>query len=148
MEHAEQSADPNWQSQLIRKWGTAFAVPRFFRIRMFAKRKRQRHNRISLVRSGVKMKIVLKMIGWPIVLCLTVLIKVVSIVLCGSAMVLGIVSMGFGVLSVMAFIRNSVQSGCMLLVLAYLISPFGLPMIAAWIIGKMESLRVLIRDGL
>ena len=40
----------------------------------------------------------------------------------------------------------SVQNGIILLVIAFLVSPMGLPMAAAWLLGKLQALRYTIQD--
>ena len=35
---------------------------------------------------------------------------------------------------------------CILLVIAFLISPFGLPKLAFWLLGKVQDLKFAIRD--
>ena len=39
-----------------------------------------------------------------------------------------------------------VHNGIILLVFAFLISPVGLPMIAAWLLGKIQGLRYFIQN--
>ena len=40
----------------------------------------------------------------------------------------------------------SLQNGIILLVIAFLISPMGLPTAAAWLLGKVQGLRYAIQD--
>jgi|GEM_PF-100661 len=40
----------------------------------------------------------------------------------------------------------SLQSGIILLVMAFLISPYGLPMAAIWLLGKVQDLKFAIQD--
>ena len=39
------------------------------------------------------------------------------------------------------------QYSHILLVIAFLVSPVGLPMAAAWLVGKVQDLRYVIRDA-
>ena len=40
----------------------------------------------------------------------------------------------------------SLQNGIILLVIAFLISPYGLPMAAIWLLGKVQDLKFIIQD--
>ena len=40
----------------------------------------------------------------------------------------------------------SLQNGIILLVMAFLISPYGLPMAAIWLLGKVQDLKFAIQD--
>ena len=42
---------------------------------------------------------------------------------------------------------NSPQNGVILLVIAFLVSPVGLPMAAAWLVSKVQDLRFAIQDA-
>ena len=41
---------------------------------------------------------------------------------------------------------NSPQNGVILLVMAFLISPMGLPLVAIWLLGKVQSLKFAIQE--
>ena len=45
-----------------------------------------------------------------------------------------------------AFITYSPQNGAILLIMAFLISPMGLPLAAIWLLGKVQSLKFAIQD--
>ena len=54
-----------------------------------------------------------------------------------------------GLLSLLAFavlITYSVKNGIILLVLAFLISPMGLPMLAVWGLGKLQGANAAMKD--
>lgn len=44
-------------------------------------------------------------------------------------------------------VTYSPQNGVILLVIAFLVSPLGLPMAAAWLVGKVQDLRYAIQDA-
>lgn len=70
--------------------------------------------------------------------------------LCGivyvSGLVLGLISMVVALLGVAVLITYSLQNGIILLVIAFLISPYGLPMAAIWLLGKVQDLKFIIQD--
>ena len=49
-------------------------------------------------------------------------------------------------LGVAVLITYSPQNGAILLIMAFLISPMGLPLAAIWLLGKVQSLKFAIQD--
>ena len=47
---------------------------------------------------------------------------------------------------VLEIFADSPQNGVILLVMAFLISPMGLPLAAIWLLGKVQSLKFAIQD--
>jgi len=47
---------------------------------------------------------------------------------------------------VLALITHQITNGIILLVMAFLVSPYGIPMAAAWLISKIQDLRYAIQD--
>ena len=68
------------------------------------------------------------------------------LVLVFPAAALGLVSLLLCVCSVLLFLSSSMTGGIIYLVLAFLASPFGLPMMALWLLSKVQDLKVLIQD--
>jgi len=56
------------------------------------------------------------------------------------------ISMVIALLGVAVLLTCSLQNGIILLVMAFLISPYGLPMAAIWLLGKMQDLKFAIQD--
>ena len=63
-----------------------------------------------------------------------------------SGLVLGLLSMVIALLGVAVLLTYSLQTGLILLVMAFLISPMGLPLAAIWLLGKVQSLKFAIQD--
>ena len=61
-------------------------------------------------------------------------------------MVLGLLSIVIALLGVAVLLIYSTQNGVILLVIAFLISPMGLPLVAIWLLGKVQSLKFAIQD--
>ena len=53
----------------------------------------------------------------------------------------------FGLMALVMFISGSVRNALLLLILAYLISPLGLPMAAAWLLARVQDLRYAIMEA-
>ena len=94
------------------------------------------------------MRFLLKLLAAPVVLALTLFVWLCMGVLYLSSLVLGVISTIVGLLGLAALVTYSVQNGIILLVIAFLVSPMGLPMAAAWLVGKeVQDLRYAIQDA-
>ena len=80
-------------------------------------------------------------------LALTLFVWLCMGVLYLSSLVLGVISTIVGLLGLAVLVTYSVQNGIILLVIAFLVSPMGLPMAAAWLVGKVQNLRYAIQDA-
>ena len=92
------------------------------------------------------LKLLLKILVAPVILLLTVAIWICVGIVYISGLVLGLISMVVALLGVAVLITYSPQNGIILLVMAFLISPFGLPMAAIWLLGKVQDLKFIIQD--
>ena len=90
------------------------------------------------------LRLMMKIIAAPVVLALTLFVWLCMGVLYLSSLVLGIVSTIMGLLGLAVLVTYSVQNGVILLVIAFLVSPLGLPMAAVWLVGKVQDLRYAI----
>ena len=63
-----------------------------------------------------------------------------------SGLVLGLLSTVIALLGVAVLLTYSPKNGAILLVMAFLISPMGLPLAAIWLLGKVQSLKFAIQD--
>ena len=93
------------------------------------------------------MRLLWKLLAAPVVLSLTVFVWLCMGVLYLSSFVLGLISTIVGLLGLAVLVTYSVQNGIILLVIAFLVSPMGLPMAAAWLVGKVQNLRYAIQDA-
>lgn len=91
------------------------------------------------------MKVILKIMVAPVVLLLTVAIWICVGLVYVSGLVLGLLSMVIALLGVAVLVTYSPQNGLILLVIAFLISPFGLPKLAFWLLGKVQDLKFAIQ---
>ena len=93
----------------------------------------------------------MKMIRWPLKLIFAPLITVMTIfsfalglLIALSSKALAVVSCALAAFAVPVFICGMGRSGCMLLILAWLMSPLGLPLIAEWLWRGIDNLRGVI----
>ena len=77
------------------------------------------------------MNFILKILFAPIIVVLAIIIWLCSVAIRVSGMALSIVSGLFAVAGIVYMITESVGKGCIGLVIAFLLCPFGLPMLAA-----------------
>lgn len=92
------------------------------------------------------LKLLLKIVAAPVVLLLTVAIWTCVGMVYVSGLVLGLLSMVIALLGVAVLVTYSPQNGLILLVIAFLISPFGLPKLAFWLLGQVQGLKYAIQD--
>ena len=92
------------------------------------------------------LKLILKIVIAPVILLLTLAIWICVGLVYVSGLVLGLISMMVALLGVAVLLICSLQNGIILLVMAFLISPYGLPMAAIWLLGKVQDLKFAIQD--
>ena len=91
-------------------------------------------------------RIILKILFLPIILLLALFVWICSGLLYCTAFILGFISSVITLFAIIIMFIYPVHNGIILLVFAFLISPVGLPMIAAWLLGKIQGLRYFIQD--
>ena len=88
------------------------------------------------------MRIILKIIAAPFVLVLTLLVAVLNFSVSLSSWMFGILSFFLALCGLFElFIHGNPQWGITGLVLAFLLSPFGLPAAAEWLVCKLDDLN-------
>lgn len=99
------------------------------------------------------MKAVLFLLKWmlrillaPVILLLTIAIWACVGIVYLSGLVLRLISALFALCGVFLLIVGPRHNGVIILVLAFLISPYGLPMAAFWLLGKVQDLKFAIQD--
>lgn len=94
------------------------------------------------------MRLLLKILFAPVILILTVFVWLCMGILYCSAFLFGLAASIVALLGLAVLVTYSVQNGIILLVIAFLVSPMGLPMAAAWLLGKLQDFRYWIQDGI
>ena len=88
------------------------------------------------------MRIILKIVAAPFMLALTLIVAVLSFSVSVASWVAGILSLVFAVGGLFElFIQSHTPWGITWLVMAFLLSPFGLPAVAEWLICKLDGLN-------
>ena len=92
------------------------------------------------------LKLLLMIAVAPIVVALTLFVWICLGLVYVSGLVLGLISMILALLGVAVLITYSPQNSAILLSMAFLISPMGLPLAEIWLLGKVQSLKFAIQD--
>ena len=92
------------------------------------------------------LKCLLMIVTAPVILVLTLFVWLCMGLIYISGLVLGLLSTVIALLGVAVIITYSPQNGVILLVIAFLISPMGLPLAAIWLLGKVQDLKYAIQD--
>ena len=93
------------------------------------------------------MKFILKILFAPIIAILAVVSWLFGLALSMSAWVFGIIGTILGILGLAGLLLDNTTNGIIILVFAFLASPVGLPMVAAWMIGQMQKLRYFLQSA-
>ena len=81
----------------------------------------------------------LKILTAPIALAVGILVRLCSGILYIAAPLFGLAGFVFGLLGVALLLTGAVRNGITLLVIAWLVSPVGIPLAAAWLLGKAHD---------
>ncbi len=88
---------------------------------------------------------ILKILFAPLSLALTLFTWLCAGLISCSAFVFKLASALLSLLAVAVLITYSVKNGIILLVVAFLISPLGLPMMAVWLLGKLQGANMAMK---
>ena len=118
------------------------------RILVFWRKMRYKEIEGTLCKEDDDMKLLLKILAAPVIAALTLFVWLCSAVLYCSAYVLGLAGSLLGLLAILVIVLDSVKNGLFLLIAAYLVSPLGLPMAAAWLLARVQDVKYAIIDTL
>lgn len=90
--------------------------------------------------------IVLKILAAPFVVALTLFVAIVSFLYCVASALCHIGCVVLTLLALVLFIGGQTLGGVVFLVLAFLVSPFGIPAIADWLMDRLYSLKYSLQD--
>lgn len=93
----------------------------------------------------MQMKPLRRLLTAPLRAVLTVMILIGTALVRISAGLLGFVSAAIAVLGVLTMLAVSARNGLILLLIAVLVSPVGLPMAAVLLLGALQSLRYALK---
>lgn len=92
------------------------------------------------------MRIIIKILLFPIVLALTLLVAFRRFFCLFSGMVLGIVAFLLFLLGIVVLFAGRVDGFIGFLVLAWLVSPYGLPLAASWLTERVADFNHMLKS--
>ncbi|MDO4712149.1 MAG: CD1845 family protein [Peptostreptococcaceae bacterium] len=87
----------------------------------------------------------LKIVLFPITMILSILIAFFKFLIVASSIILSIISFIIFIAALASFIQKDTVTGIQGLVIAFLLSPFGLPKAALYITGALEAANEFIK---
>ena len=91
------------------------------------------------------MRTIFKILAAPFVVVLTVLWAVLVFVFCWAEMILKFVSGLVGLLALVLFFTGQTTGGIVFAIVAFLVSPVGIPAIAEWLIDRISDMNDALR---
>jgi len=91
------------------------------------------------------MRFILKIVAIPFALAFTLVTAICNFLLSVSTIFFGIVSSLVFIGAVVLFITGEPTGGIAFLVVAFLVSPFGLPALAGWLVGLLNNVGGALR---
>ncbi|MDL2253384.1 CD1845 family protein [Ruminococcaceae bacterium OttesenSCG-928-I18] len=92
------------------------------------------------------MKIVLKILAMPVMLLLTMAVAFCTFILMMTGIVAWIVSGLVFAGALILFFSHQPAGGIAFLVIAFLVSPYGLLALAVWVVGKLDGAKYSLRE--
>ena len=91
------------------------------------------------------MKLILKSLAAPVALSISLLVWLCTGLISCTAFVFQIASAIISVLALLVLLTVSVKNGIILFVIAFLVSPVGLPMLAVKLLSSLQSINTSLR---
>ena len=92
------------------------------------------------------MRIILKILAAPIIVVLTILWAVLVFLFAWAKTIVEIASGIVMIIAIILFISKQITGGIVFTVIAFLMSPVGIPLIAEWLIDKLGDLNDALKD--
>ena len=92
------------------------------------------------------MKLIFKILTAPVILAIDLFTLVCIGLISFSAFFLRLASGIVGILGILVLATYSVKNGFILLTIAFLVSPMGIPMIAVWVLGRLQSISCILKE--
>lgn len=90
-----------------------------------------------------------KVIAAVLVFILTIIVSLFKFLFCYAVVVLNIISAICVIIGVVLMIMDdSIRNGAIIVFIAFLISPLGIPRIVDWLIDKLDDLNEFLKDFL
>ena len=91
------------------------------------------------------MKLIFKILTVPVTLAIDLFTLICIGMISFSEMLLRLVSGIIAILGVAVLATYSPKNGLILLAIAFLVSPMGIPMLAVWVLGRLQNISCLLK---
>lgn len=91
------------------------------------------------------MKTLLKILTAPVTLTISLLVWLCAVLIDRSVFLFQIASAALGLLAVLVLLNTSITNGLILLGIAALVSPIGIPMLAVKLLGGLQSINLSLK---
>jgi len=91
------------------------------------------------------MRIILKFLAAPFLVVLTISWAILVFVFCWAEMILRFVSGLAVLLAIVLFVTGQTTGGIVFAIVAFLVSPVGVPAIAEWLIDRISDMNAALR---
>lgn len=91
------------------------------------------------------MKPIFKILTAPVVLVIDLFTLVCAGLISCSTILFRLASGIVAILGVLVLVTYSPKSGLILLTIAFLVSPMGIPMLTVWVLGRLQDFAVMLK---
>ena len=92
------------------------------------------------------MRIILKIIAAPFVLALILIVAVLTFLSCMAGAVCIVACVGLSLLAFLCLLAGQTAGCIAMFVLAFLVSPFGLPALGGWLVERLHGVKYAAMD--
>lgn len=92
------------------------------------------------------MKLIFKLLTAPVVLVIDLFTLVCTGLISCSTILFRLASGIAAILGVLVLVTYSPKNGLILLTIAFLVSPMGIPMLAVWALSRLQSLSLILKS--
>ena len=92
------------------------------------------------------MKLIFKILTAPVVLVIDLFTLVCAGLISCSTILFRLASGIVAILGVLVLVTYSPKNGLILLTIAFLVSPMGIPMLAVWALSRLQSLLLILKS--
>lgn len=99
-----------------------------------------------MMKGGIEMffvKLILKILALPFIVVMTLAVLFCTFLLACSGLFFGIASFIMFLLGAGVLLMGNTWAGILILVTAFLVSPFGIPLFAEWLVDKLDVCKLI-----
>ena len=92
------------------------------------------------------MKLILKALAWPVTLALSIFTTLCAAILSCTASIFALAGSLLITLALMVLLSGSPQNAAIVAVIAFLVSPLGIPMLIVRLLGGLQDINLSLKD--